>query len=278
MDVADVVRREASLLPALALALIGLDRDATGLRTEKPAHDLGHATIRFSLALDDLAAAGEAAYVESNARFEPDQPRGDGLAGERAQLALLSAIGAGDFALDAFAWAELVRRERPPEREKSGKVPWLWRDLMAELDADPTDPMTASARFLDVTLDAARDALGAHRDPELEQMTGTGTGGIYSLELITLSDARIRLALRCLDRITVPFSPYLPVTVDRSAYRTKVEHFIAASSLLDSTARQNLRTAYRRAGIASPSLAAIAGRYRELVELYLSRRDLTAAT
>lgn len=272
MDLADVVRREASLLPDLALALIRLDRNATGRRTEKPAHDLGHATIRFSLALDDLAAAGEAAFVESNARFEPDQPRGDGLAQERAQLALLSAIGAGDFALDAFAWAELVRREKPPERGTGGKVPWLWRDLMETLDADPTDSMTAPARFLDVTLDAARDALGAHRDPELEQMTGTGTGGIYSLELIALSEARIRLALRCLDRIKLPFTPHLPTTVDRMAYQTKVEYFIDASSLLDVTARQNLRTAYRWGGIASPSLAAIAGRYRELVELYLDHR------
>lgn len=123
MDVAYNVRREASLLPDLALALFRFNRDETGLQTEKPAHDLGHATIRFSLALDDLAAAADAAFVESNARFEPDQPRGDGLAQERAQLALVSAIAAGDFALDSFAWAELVRLGDPPSAGRTAGCP-----------------------------------------------------------------------------------------------------------------------------------------------------------
>lgn len=52
----------------------------------------------------------------------------------------------------------------------------------------------------------------------------------------------------------------------------KVAHLVDASSILDRTARQNLRTAYRWGGISSPSLASIAGRFRELVEVYLDRR------
>jgi len=271
MDAA-AVRSEASALADLALALVRINRDDTGEASEKAPQDLGHATIRLSIALEDLASAGEAAYAEMDSRFEPTRPPVDELAQERAELALLSAILAGDFALDSFAWAELVRRSDPPRRRKDGWVPLLWPKLMEKLDADPSDPMTSPARYLDVTLDAARDALVAHRDPELWPVVGTGTGGYFNLELVTLDEARLRLALRCLNRITIPYSPYLIETTSRSAYRQKVEAFVEASPILDRTARQNLRTAYRWAGIHSPSLASIAQRIGQLVRIYLGRR------
>src|SRR5258708_2493381 len=124
-----------------ALAPFTLQHEVTGQPTEKPAHQLGHATIRFAIALEALADAGEAAMFASEARFEPNHPPGDELAGERAQLALLSAIAAGDFALDAFAWAELVRRGWLLTRKADGRIPVLWSKLMVELDAAPNDQM-----------------------------------------------------------------------------------------------------------------------------------------
>ena len=147
--------------------------------------------------------------------------------------------------------------------------------LMDALDADPTNPMTAPARYLDVTLDAARDALVAHRDPELWPMVGSGTGGWFSLELITLSRARIRYAHRCLDAIELPFPVigYFVETSPRSAYSSRVDALVAASPILDKTARRNLRSAYRWGGFDSPSLAAIAGRFGKLVRLYLELRE-----
>jgi hypothetical protein len=278
MDVADALRGEAGLLRNPALRLIRMNRDETGEASEKPAHDLGHATVRFSLALEALADAADAAQRESEARFDRSPPPGDGLAGERAQLGLLSVVFAGDFALDSFAWAELVRRGDPPRRGKDGRVPILWPRLMEKLNAGPTDPITAPARFLDVTLDAARDALGAHRDPELEQMVGSGTGGYFSIDLVTLDPARIERARRCLDRIVLPL-PYAPSMVESSpqgAYRMKVQRVIGASSILDGPARADLRRAYRWGGITSPPMAQIAARFRQLVDIYIHHGHIPA--
>lgn len=274
------IRAEARALADLARALVSLKRDDTGQPTEKPANDLGHATIRLSIALDDLASAAEAAYEATDARFEPARPVVDVLAPERAQLALLSAIFAGDFALDSFAWAELVRRKVPPKRGKDGKMPFLWSTLMAVLDADPTDAMTPPARYLDVTLDPARDALVAHRDPELWPMVGSGTGGWFTLTMIPSRRGRFRIAQRCLDAIKLPIElvPWFAAKSRRMVYSGRVEALVAASSLLDGPARKKLREAYRWGGFESPSMAAIASRFGQLIRLYLAHRGGPSAT
>lgn len=267
---------EAQSLADLARKLIGIRREATHRRTEKPANSLGHATIRFSIALDHLATAGAAAADAMESRFAPVRPPGDELAVERAELALLSAIFAGDFALDAFAWAELSRRSRRLrlKHEKDGRVPVPWATFMDTLDGELRNPMTSRARYLDVTLDAARDALGAHRDPELELMTGSGTGGWFTVQLVSLSPARIRYALRCLDEIelAVPVTGYFVPTSPHSEYSSRVDALVAASSLLNKHGRRKLRAAYRWAGFESPSLTAIARQFGILVRLYLEHR------
>jgi hypothetical protein len=268
---------EATGLAHLASALIGIRGDNTRETSEKASRDLGRATIRFSIALENLAAAATTAADAMEARFDRPAEPVDPLATERAELALLSAILAGDFALDSFAWAELVRRKATLGRDLHGKLAVPWSTFMDQIDADPSDEMIRPARFLDVTLDAARDALVAHRDPELWPMWGSGTGGWFSLDLVTLDDVRVRRALDALEQITLPapFGPPVARISSRSEYSSIVDHLVGASLVLDRNARLLLRSAYRWGGFSSPSLATIASHYGHLVRLYLARRGVT---
>ena len=277
----DDLRSEAKVLERLARQLVAIDRDTTGQPTERPAQELGHAVVRFSIALADLATAAEVGFRTAESWFprDPDSPSGpvDDLGMERAELALLSAVVAGDVALDYLAWAELVRRgEVPIKRGRDGKLPVLWSVLMARLDAEPTNPMRPIARSLDVTLDAARDALVAHRDPELFPSRSIGTGSLLGLTLTTWDAERVAAALNTLPTIGGGSRP--PATADaianrQSGYDDLASTLVDAAVILGPDDRMNLRKAFRMAGIRSPSMVRIARWYRGLVELYLAARE-----
>lgn len=275
--------RAADSLEDLARRLVAIRREDTGTTTEKPANELGHAVVRFAISLGDLATASESGYRTIQAMTEPD-PGADPLGAERAELALLSAILAGDVGLDSLAWAELVRRKLLPGRGPGFKVPMLWPNFMIALeapDADPADPMLVPARHLDVTLDAARDAIVAHRDPELWPMRSSGSGpdGIdaIGLTLVTTDDYRVRAALQALDSLPWPLSraaPSDPREGLRTRYDLRVRTAVSAAGRLDARGRSTLRKAYRLGGMTTPDLGTMAEWFARLVSLYLERRVL----
>lgn len=272
----DQLRREAETLEALARELVALRRDETGGASEKAANDLGHATVRFSIALDDLADRSLALSRDTDPDDRPGDP--DPLAWERATLALLSATLAGDVALDALAWAELTRRGKPPREDpRSGRIPTLWPELMKAIDDEPAEPMTRHARFLDVTLDAARDAIVAHRNPHLWDVRMSGTGAPFRLDLITLERPRLVRAIRRLRGIQPsigrpPFRPRMDDATLRWMFEQDVERLVYMAPSLGPNERKRLRECYRIAGISSPDLANLAGAFAALVGIYLERR------
>lgn len=277
------LRTAADRLEALAGQLVAIDCDGTGRPSEKAAQDLGHAVVRFALALSDLAAWSDATHLYYGDVFA-GRPAADPLAEEHAELALLSAILAGDVALDAFAWAELVRRGRARLRRRGdGKIPPLWPLLLDELEAsaaDPADRMLRLARLLDVNLDAARDAIVAHRDPELWNVAQSGSIGDAAtplgLSLVTFDHERLRTALRVLVRVVPgvlgPAPDDLPEGGLRDAYEDVASFAAAVASELGPGARQDLRTAFRLGGIETRPLDAVAGWLADLVALYLECR------
>lgn len=273
------LRKRADRLQELATVLVKLDRQVSG-ESEKAAHDLGRATVRFALAIRDLAEAGIGHRASLEAMFESPATPVDPLASERAELSLLSALLAGDVALDAFAWAELVRlNARPARHARTGQLPTMWPALMKRLDANPGDPMTNSARFLDVSLDAARDAIVAHRDPDLWSIRGAGTGMAFSLDLMTLSDHRTLAALNAIRHLPPPMPELPPAEISigelRALYERRIEMLMYSAPALGSDQRIALKKALRFGGSSAPPLHEIAHRFARLVQLYLDRRRLT---
>ena len=239
----------------------------------------------WSISLRELAAAGSAAWQTAQSGFSDAPTDGvNDLGIERAQLALLSATMIGDMVLDAFAWAELVRRGKwspwvRGERQHD-RAPVLWTDLMSVLDSPPPtgDPMLAPARYLDVTLDAARDMLVAHRDPELEMIRGTGNLSPFTLHLFNIKQERLDAAYEVLTELWPPVVDVVsepPPTFWRSPVRARVATLVELSDTLGGDKRQSLRRVYRLVGIASPDLSSIAGRVALLTKLYLAARSFT---
>ena len=151
---------------------------------------------------------------------------------------------------------------------------------MAVLDEPEgeTDPMRRHARFLDVTLDAARDMLVAHRDPELLLMRSATNLGAFSLHLTTLDEARIAAAVNVLR--TMPF-PVPQPQLDKARRGLELES--AISTLLDVAGtlgpkeRAQLRRVYRLGGLEAPDMTTIALRVGKLLDLYIDARGLTTS-
>ena len=275
----------------LAERCTALRPEDTGASSEQPAHDLSRALAIWSIALEELAFAGlpvfEAGIADPSVLNlsrstipEAWQRTDDYIAIERAQHRMLSAAMAGDIVLDSFAWAELIRRDvwRPGPGDGSFVVV-LWTLLMTELDRPEcdSDPMRQAARYLDVTLDAARDMLVAHRDPELVLIRGASNWGSFSLDLDTFSIDRLAASLDTMRQI---MSPVPRQDLDRSsemslriAIDREMALLLGRARHLSPSDRKKMRRAYRIAGMHSPSFAAIAERVASLVELYLAARE-----
>jgi len=278
------------MLKRRADLLIAIEREQTGEPTEEPAHELARALAIWSISLDHLHAAGVGAWKQM-----------DPLSIERAQLALLSSTAIGDIVLDAFAWAELVRRRewrswrhrhvaqrceeraarrarRKPRNKERDRVPVPWTILMSVLDdGDADDRMIQPARYLDVTLDAARDLLVAHRDPELMLMRGASSYGPPTLDLRTLDRRRLAAALALVATIPSPFPrprPQAGAGWIRHAIDQEVSRHIALAGRLDGQGRKTLRRVLRLVGAHSPDMSAIANGVLQLVDDYIDRRSL----
>jgi hypothetical protein len=267
----------AERLNARAVDLIAVRREDTGESTEQPAHDLARALAMWSICLRRLAEAGPGVWALMESGYPDGKQRAsDPFAIEGAQVAMLSATVIGDTVLDAFAWAELVRRQRwrpwqPGDRGPWDRLPVLWSELMGVLDAAPDDPMTGPARFLDLTLDAARDMLVAHRDPELMLLRGASDVGTFSLHLRTMDDARLEAAFGVLRGIpgARPWSGG-----GRFGFEREVERLIGQAASLDRSDRLLVRHAYRLGGINLPDLGQIADAVLTLIDRYIDVRAL----
>ena len=271
--------KAADRLRSQADRLREIELDDIGRPTEEPAHDLARAVVIWSIALRELAPAGLAALTGHVAGIHDGSPADD-LVWERAQLRLLTAVVAGDVLLDSLAWAELVRRKRwePPQHTGLAKVPVLWTVLMKVLDepSASNDPMRPPARYLDLSLDAARDMLVAHRDPELHMMRGAASWGRFTIDLFPHEQDRLETALEQARgiRTSVDYLPPDPADTQdlAGAFASRTEILLQMAVELGAEDRRKLRSAYRIGGISSPSLGAIAERVCVLVDLYLAAR------
>jgi hypothetical protein len=116
-----------------------------------------------------------------------------------AEVDATNALVAGDLAVDAFAYAELVRGEAAPTWIPGGKIPGMWEPLVKLLESAPTDTMLRPVRYLDVTLTPARDLLVAHPDPTTYYMPAFDSLG------------QVQLARPAVDaeREAAPSTPYV---------------------------------------------------------------------
>jgi hypothetical protein len=266
-------------LQAVATRLIGIKRNDTGRPSEEPTYELARAVAAWMVAVRRLAASGEAAWIEAQRGFtrEPDDPElppePDPFAMIRAQLDLTTAIVAGDLAMDDLAYCKLLRRDDLPTWRIGGDVPAWWPALMRLLDRSPGDPMTRSARYLDVTLAPARDQLLVHRDPALWTIPSLASWGSVTRQRRTVRGERNAAAMDELRRVNASLS----FKWDESTFEGLLSVLVAIAEHLGPDQRKGIRTAYAFAGLESPSMSDIVNHALELLRLHAEQLDLLSA-
>lgn len=262
MDTSAELISVANELEDAARFLLGVDSEPLPPSRRTATTELGRSTAGWMIATRRVARSGAAAWDAHEARFprDPDDPPlepapefPEGPATRVSELDVISAFITADMTLDDLAWAELVRREQAPTwRHGVDQVPTMWPPFMALLDAEPSDPMTRDARYLDVTLAFARDVLVAHRDPTVHYFPAWSSWGEVRLARHSVEPERQAAALERLQAVNATLQ--FPWREDDD-YRELLDRLVAIAGRLDASQRAGIRAAYRHAGFESPSLA-----------------------
>jgi hypothetical protein len=264
----------ADRLETLAAGLSALTRGLSGSPSAKPAEELARSIAYWMIALRRLAKSGTAAWGALDLAFpratddgpppevSPDRAEPAELASE---LDVVSAFITGDMVLDDLAYAELVRRGQAPTwRPGVDQLPSMWPRFIRLIDQDLADPMSKTARYLDITLAVARDVLVAHRDPTWWYMPSFANWGEVTLARVAVEEERRAAGLRELQTV----NSSLPFPWPETDYHHLLDLLIAIADHLDGAARGGIKKAYRAAGFESPSLADMVRAAIRLIELH----------
>jgi hypothetical protein len=270
MDTSSELLEVAAELEDRARAIATNGRGLTGHLVARATGELVRSTVYCVIALRRLSESGIAAWEAIDSRFPPDPadpPRDpskatDPFADRKAELDVISCLLSGDMVLDDLAYAELVRRNLTPEWEAGQeRMPSMWPRLMRVLDAEPADPMTGPARYLDVTLVHARDVLVAHRDPTIHYLPSYSNSGQVTLTRANIDPVRDTAAAERVSALAAELE-YRPYGLDT---RTLLDHLVALSPRLGREQRETIKTAYRYSGFESPHLTEMMTRVSRLL-------------
>lgn len=265
-------------LEGLAHGLFAMNREGAGHGGEEHTRELARSVAYWMVTLRRLAASGPGAWAAIDARFEPSTEKAaasaDNPAEFVAELDVITAFIVGDMVLDGLAHGELYRRGKMPTWTPGKKVPELWPKFMDLLDAEPSDPMAALARYLDLTLVHARDVLVAHRDPTLWSIPTFMNDGSVLLHRAAIEPERRAAAMVELEKAKAG----LGFAWGETDYQRLLDFVVELAGRLDPAARASVKNAYRLAGFDAPPISRMVETTIRLLRLHAEAIDQRAPT
>ena len=267
MDSTKRLQSAADDLERVARALLGIEH--ADRPTDRPSQQLGRAVARWMIATRRLATSGIAMWASGSPNAEPpaDLP---GPAQMVAEVDATNALVAGDLAVDAFAYAELVRRKAAPTWKPGQRIPGMWEPLVRLVEAESSDAILRPVRYLDVTLAPARDLLVAHPDPTTYDMPSFMSMGHVQLARPSVDPEREAAALDALRLAAKDQRVSYGLDAD---YHRLLDYLQAIAGLLDRPAREAMKRAYRLAGYDAPPMTTIIPKAVGLFDRFLSLID-----